>query len=275
MGFAVSPFGVTPYGIGTFGSFGVVDARAASLNSVLVNFERQPKSFDPVAFDSVLRPGNWFLEVLSPPTAIVRFAQYVTVGVKSATVFFDGVLTYGALYRITVAASVVAVDDELIDPTRRTAEFTALGPAKVLSVAQEQSSFMDIANPYVPRYAAAKDRKLATFAATSSGTLELDRGVASLAKRCFRRVLTRRGSFVHMPTYGVDLPIKGLIRPNDLRKLQQDLLVQLRQEPQVVAASVSLRLDATSPGVVFCGIKVRSQTGVETSGTVPIDLSEL
>ncbi len=278
MGYGVSPFGVSPYGVGLTSGLRVVSARAVTLNSVAVTFSDQPRASDPASIHDALNPENWSLAVLTPPTAVVRLAQHVEVDATGyvLTVFFDGILTYGARYSITVAETVLDVDQhEFVEPTARTAAFTALNAPQRLTVAQEKASFRDIANPFLPRYAGSTGRTLGTFAATSSGTLELDAGLANLVKRCFRRALTRRGAFLHLPDYGTDLPIKGLIRPTDLRKIQQVMLIQIRQEPDVIAAQVSLQQVASSPGVLLCGIKAKSQKGVETSGTVPIDLSEL
>lgn len=278
MGFGVSPFGVSPFGVGLTSGLRVVSAKAVSLNSVAVTFSAKPRGVDPVSSDDVLNPANWSLVVLSPPTAIVRLAQYVTIDASEfvATVFFDGVLTYGARYQIVVSETVKdELAEEFIEPTGRIAAFDALGAPQRFTTAQEEASFLDLANPFVSRYAGAKDRKLGTFAATSSGALELDSGLANLAKRCFRRLLTRKGAFLHLPDYGLNLPIKTLIRPADLRKLQQSALIQLKQELGVVSAQVSLQQSPENPGVLLCGVKAKSQTGIETSGVVPIDLTEL
>lgn len=276
MGYGVSPFGVGPFGVGMTSSMRVVSARAASLNSVAVTFSEPPRAEDPASTLDVLLPSNWSLAVLTPPDAVVRLPQYVIADGAVVTVFFDGVLTYRARYAITVAETVMdSAEEETVEPTERTAAFTALGQPKRVTVAQEQSTFNDLSNPFVPRYAISGDRKLGTFAATSFGALELDSGLAGLAKRVFRRTLTKKGAFLHLPDYGVDLPIKGLLRPTELRKLQQVLLVQVQQEPKVVAAQVSLQPDPRNPGILFVGLRVRSQTGVETNGVVPIDLTEL
>lgn len=275
-GFGVGAFGLMPFGGGGIVGLYVVSAQAASLNSVVVTFSEEPRAVDPVRSEDALNPSNWTLEVLSPSTAIVRLAQHVEVTATLVTVFFDGKLTPRARYRITASDTLENADDsETIIADMRSADFTSLQFPRPVPVQDSTAvSIVDIANPQMPRQAG-PGRALGTFATTAAGTLELDSGLPNQVKRCVRRITTRRGSFLHLPDYGVNLPLKGLLRANDLRKFQQVLELELQQEPDTAAASVTCRIDPATPGVVYCLTKVRSRTGVEQQALVPITLTEI
>lgn len=103
---------------------------------------------------------------------------------------------------------------------------------------------------------------LGTLAVDDTGDRATDQGVTNLRKRVLRRLSTRKGRFAHLPNYGVlalDL-IKSKARPGLVQSLAADAEDQIRQEPDVVGCSVSIR-QADSSGVFVYVVRVRSRFG--------------
>lgn len=87
-------------------------------------------------------------------------------------------------------------------------------------------------------------------------------GVASAKKRIARRILSGRGKFlIYGARYGVEHNVKGLLRPGELQRLANDVLVQVRLEPDVVQAEVTATADRNSVDITVRAV-IQSNTPV-------------
>lgn len=135
----------------------------------------------------------------------------------------------------------------------------------------------DFANPQLAD--AAREELRGSIAASSMGTFGVgvdgdyayDEGLASLRKRVIRRLVTKKGSFAHLPNYGVGVPqeAKRLGTTAVLSRLAADAESQLAAEPDVAAVKVVTEMPSGSPGLVFFRVFVRQRSGNPVRIDVP------
>lgn len=260
--------GATPFGSGTL--LAVASAREVSLNSVEVEFSVAPVASDPATFWDALNPSNWRLEPLSPHGIVVRLAQVVTrVSETAVRVFFDGRLDAPATYRIVVenireaGGGSISLDEEC-----RAAEFQTF-PIYRVPPSRERASRIDLANPQT-----LSDEKvtnpLGTFQINDRGDYGLESGRAYLRKRILRRATSALGTFFHLPDYGFESPLKGLVKPSARRALQAAVLAQVLREPDVAQASVEVFQVENHPEILVLAISVVDTNGEADQMTVPV-----
>jgi hypothetical protein len=115
-----------------------------------------------------------------------------------------------------------------------------------------------------------------SYPVDETGDYSIDQGLLSYRKRIFRRLITRRGAFAHLPDYGVgtiDI-VKQLSRPRTRETLAAEAEAQIQLEPETVAVSVRVRVveDAQNPGLVFFLVKARTKAGDVVATSVPISI---
>lgn len=276
-GFGGMPYGGGPFGTATADTLGLTGGvRALTANQVVVAYTGDPGLPNPSNPDSPLNPGNWTLEPIDPPTAVVRLVQdvqlvteatlptflddipqLVSVELPVFLVSFDGVLTPGATYRLTLETEGTEISG------CECAEFVALLLRRdaLESDTRDDDGFLrDIANPFLSRDALQFPPKLGTYQVTDTGDFGLDKsGVSGLRKRILRRVSSALGEFFHLPGYGVAVGIKKLLTLDAMQRLQARVTAQVLREPEVTEAQVSVIRVTGFPGVV--SISVRAKTG--------------
>lgn len=261
--------GSTPLGSASY--LAVAEAREVSRNSVRVTFSTAPVASDPATAWDALNPENWRLEPLSPHGIVVRLAQVVRrVAETAVDVFFDGPLDAPATYRIVVEnVREVGGGEISLDEECRAAAFATF-PLFRVPPARARAARVDLANPQL-----LNDEKvtnpLGTFQINDRGDFALESGRAYLRKRILRRATSALGSFFHLPAYGFEQPLKGLIKPSVIRSLQSAVLAQVLREPDVAKAAVEVFLARSD--ILVISIKVVDTNGEADQMTVPVPLS--
>jgi len=120
----------------------------------------------------------------------------------------------------------------------------------------------DIANPQLPGVGITADQ-LGHFATDDTGDYGIDQGLASYKKRVFRRLMSKKGSFRHLPGYGVGIPsqVKRLARANLTDSIAADAEDQIRQEPETQSVSVTLTQSDDNPGLFFYRVRAKTSLG--------------
>lgn len=256
-------------------------------NTLVAGFAGDIGVPNPGNLDSPLNPENWRLVPfeVSSVTRLVQFVQLVTVDtlvdltsdfptlpsvpLPVFLVSLDGVLTPGARYQVQLDTP----DTELTGC--ECAEVTGLTLARSAVQTDERDSggsILDLANPWLSRDALTLPPQLGTYQITDTGDLGLDKsGESSLRKRIFRRVTTAAGAFFHLPGYGVDLKLKGLLTADAAQRLQARVKAQVLQEPEVAECTVQIQQPS---GLPMLSVSIGAVTaGGESIGlTVPISL---
>ena len=81
-------------------------------------------------------------------------------------------------------------------------------------------------------------------------------------KRCFRRVLTKKGGFVHLgKSYGLDYDVKVPATTNKLAGLRSDIQAGLQQEPDIDSVATQVSMDAR--GFLTLGLRVKTKQGID------------
>jgi hypothetical protein len=115
---------------------------------------------------------------------------------------------------------------------------------------------------------------LGVFPIDGRGDYAFDAGIQSLKKRILRRGITSKGAFAHLPrSYGVGLldRVKSLSTPFVRDRLAAEYQSQIKQEPEVVGASVVALQDLSAPAIVHFVITVQTRTGTTLSLDHPLN----
>lgn len=115
-------------------------------------------------------------------------------------------------------------------------------------------------------------RVLGSYLVTN-GDYAFDEGSAGRKKRIFRRILTKRGGFAHLPSYGLGIRdrIKQLMRFDTIGRLNTEAKLQIQREPDVAKAAVSAEIGA-QPNLLRLHIGVRPRGGKSQKFTVSVPL---
>lgn len=257
-------FGSGPFGSFSFGSGSALclnEARQYALNAVNITFSVAPRAGDPGDVRDATNAANWVLAVRSPASARARLVQFVErVSARTVRVHFDGELSGDSVYRLTLASTVTTLSGGTLSLECSFVDLGTFRRARELIVAAAQrDQSADLANPFMPRDAPGPGSPLGTYQIDDVGDWATDSGRTNLRKRVFRRATTLQGQFFHLPAYGFGQTLKGLIRPDVLRKLKALAEQQIRLEPDVVSASVVV--STPTPSIVSLNIRVFDRFG--------------
>lgn len=248
--------------------FEVEQGFQSTLNSVDVVFSWEPKHIDPNAPPDGINLGNYtVVGPVSPfPNRLLQAVVYWDD--DTLRIFFDGPLVAGETYAITIA-NVEAIGGASITPDPTSFSFIAFAAdSDPVPLEQQPTEQWDIRNPQTARDAP-EGAALGTFVIDDDGDLGVETRRQYLRKRIWRRLTTQKGTIVIEPDYGIAYEAKGLQTPARLRRLQQDVEMQVRQEPSVTQVRATVQNDPSEPGIVIIDLKVFDEFG-DFSTRVPI-----
>jgi hypothetical protein len=267
-----------PFGGG--GPIHLVRALAIASHIVRVVFDDEPLHNSPAGKYDARNPSNYIFTVFSgqlmgPPT--VGFTPTVQcVGVNKKLIFNPTLDVNGNLVvnpALGVLTNQVGVDIHTDKPVVSGVVYT-VRPINIKSRGGGSLGFPYTANfpgvigvqqtqpPRQPRGFTdfSNDIALGAWTIDSTGDLALEFGLASLRKRIYRRLITQPGAFAWLPNYGVGIKNKEIAAIATLNPFRQEILRQVRQEPEVSDAEVNLSL--IPEGVLEVRIKVRVLSGL-------------
>lgn len=251
-----------PYGVG--GPLKVVRARAVEAQTVRIVFDEPPRALVRSATNDALNPLNYQVAIIAgegtaphvvgvkkdlvpaPAAAVVEDPE------TGVDVQVDRPLVIGVEYRIRAFNLVAKAGGALGTPD--SANFQG-----ILDIAQVRSP---------ERPDEFSDFKFDAFATDNSayifndaGDIAVHRGIENIRKRVLRRVTTPKNAYRHLPGYGTSFAAhKAPMSVSNLAPLKQDMLAQVRSEPDVLDASIQLQL--TGLGVLTLLIKARTPEGI-------------
>lgn len=293
MTFGLLPFGnVAPWG--GAGTISLITIIAIGTNELVAFFTSAPKCKDPLGFRDARNPLYWSIAPVDP----------VAIGINGEVVPEPGkprprppALWIGRCFRdpedptqvhiVTVPQLQTGVQYDVgIGPVRGAAceEFSGLAtfrvaarnrPAPSSSRIAAIDTYRDFANPVFEL-----DRRTGQLVPgrgfwqyDETGEIVLDDAAGSLKKRVLRRITTLLGGFAHLPNYGVPPSLGTLARGDDIQALALRLQEQIRQEPDVRNAGVTVRAETTaSGGILRFEITVQQRSIGEVSFQVQVPL---
>lgn len=290
-------WGAGTWGAGAWGGepgpFVLQDVIAYRENVIRLAFGKPvyfSKILDPLDGSAVAKytvgivPGSMGLDgnIVRPVTAIHVDQPGIADDIAPAAlgrivdVYLDRPMTpYPAIYTITVEDLLSADMMDLLVPTtvQVQAVYKQIQPPQVNTARPSR----DIANPQT--LSAALDPipdplspfTLGSIRVDDSGDYAFDEGIVNLKKRVLRRLVTARGAFAHLPTYGVGIPqnAKKLGSPIFVQALAADAQAQIATEPDVAKCLVKPVIDPNTPGLVRFQVIVQPKVGQPAKFDVP------
>jgi hypothetical protein len=257
MGYGTSPYGFSPYGgVFSLSTINVVSAWAISTHSVRVTLSAEPMHLDQFSIGDATNPATW---------TVVDFTDGRTLTVVAATMHDTTSVDVVTLEPLgdhlnghTVTAVGLISSDGLSVTNPTSADF--LGVVQTVDpVDAQRADFRDrdLANP--PFQGGRSEGFAGTLVIGSDGDFETEAGIPLIKKLVLRRLNTPRGSFRHLPTYGVAVLEKEPITGGGLVALLRDIEDQAKQEPDVL--SVRARGSIDRSGVLTIQLSVSAAGG--------------
>lgn len=255
----------------------LTDALAVRENVVRLSFNEAPyysrwldpgDAFDTDHFDINGVAGTVGLEgELVRPVGVQEVDQVLdssqlVIPTQLDVVLDRGMTRYPAQYTIVLSTLKSTLGD-LLDGSFSAFTFYGVGAAFIEPADTKVVLSRDFANAQTIAGLAGTGAQqvsanLGKYIVDASGDYASDQGLQQLKKRIFRRLVTRKGSFVHLPGYGVGLldMIKKLASSSVRARLATETESQIKREPGVAKAKV--KLEDIAPGVIRLVILVRS-----------------
>jgi len=246
LGWGLDPWGLGFYG-GLLGPLSVQSAFAITTRTVRVTVSVPPADNSVSGIGDALNPATWSVTRLD--TGFV-FTVASIDEVNETTFDITVVEAFGALSVTHQVLSTTLRKDtgELIEAPY-SASFIGLIASDVATpeaqLAKRKLIPQDISNPFVD----------GTLVMTSGGDYALVSGAALVRKLIFRRLISQRGSFFHLPNYGLGFAVKEPLVSSDLVMLRKEVIQQISLEPEIEQADASLTLSAT--GILVLTVRGR------------------
>lgn len=229
------------FGASAFGTDGapiyIESARVIALNALALRLfpDSVPGLQNPMRADSVFHWRNWSILGTNGEIRLVRAVSFDDSD-GELSVILDGTLKPGVPYDV----SCVGIDGA----------FRVVGlavQAASTQLREREQIIQDWAKP--ERAADTQGGSIGTFQVVN-GDLALTSGAASLRERVIRIVQTTAGQMAHDPTYGMAWRIGSLLTVDALQRYQSRLLAQIKRDPDVARANVTVGNVPEYPGVV-------------------------
>ena len=171
-------------------------------------------------------------------------------------------------YQIAVA-NIKAEGGDALDPSNASATFSATRWFFTPPGSQAHQR-RDIANPQSfsgLTGTLASQSMLGTYVVDTSADYSFDQGLQSLKKRIYRRCITKRNGFAHLPGYGIGLPylLKRLATSVERARAVAEAQKQISSEPDVLKCKVLFT--ELVPGLFRMTVLVRTTQNLDAKFT--------
>lgn len=246
--FGSGGFGSVAFG-GALGGSSISSIRIRALNALEVTLDGAI-AISPALPNDPLNIRSWRLSLHPGETGAVPLVQYVQkVSEHVVVVYFDAPMTQNTLYDfVYVSAADPIFLMRILTPAQVRAAQGFIDPNRY-----------DLANPNLLADANGNVIALGTLQVTEAGDFAIETGAKYLRKRLLRRLTTAARSFLFLPSYGLAIPSKRILRPSELQRFRIEALRQVKAEPDVRAAFVSVT--QPDPGVLEIFVRVTMKNG--------------
>jgi len=277
-GWGGGPWGETPWGGSEAIGFGVLFAEPIRENVVRITFSQRVFFSNLLDPNDASNPDRYVIQAIPNTFGIeedeTREVRVVQVDPGDTEFQIDITVdrpftSFGSRYQISVN-NLVSTGGDPLNPEGASFLFDGVYRQLVPPVPDRSISNRDLANPQTlagvldPLPVTTDPNILGTFPVDDQGDYAFDEGLPSYKKRIHRRIFTRKGRFAHLPGYGTILldSIKKLSQPGVRDAIAGDLEEQIREEPETLAASVTI--ESTTNGIWFVRVKARTNLGSES-----------
>lgn len=252
----MSQYGVSPFGFGLtpFGGPGLIGIHGvlvAATNRVIAVFDKVPLQDDRASLRSALNRNNWRLTPIDPtilgvkpkgaivptrPVGIFRCAVD-KVDRKQIHITTDVTMEDGVRYELKAVGDLHGEQCEMFVGAK-VFEFKA--PLKGPNLSIKVSTigvYQDLDDGYDGLVEA-----LGIWRYTDSRDIAMEPELKALRKRIIRIVFTDLGEWTSAPDFGASVRLKTLVRAPELQSLANRISQQVNAQPDVEAASATLRV---------------------------------
>lgn len=268
MSYGLTPYGTTPYGSVVADLF-IVSAFAVSDRVVRVQLSKPPQFDLKTKAGDVTNPRTWLITradtgiaftVLRIEPAPVETPETwdITVLEKFGSKNVTHVVSSSTL--LDAGGSLIDEPDQYNFPGALNSDIATVEA----QAGKRRATVKDLENPQFDRGA----RTGGTLKIKANGDYQLHSGTEMVKKLILRRILSRPGSFWHLPNYGLGIRVKEPLPSGDLVSLQRAIVDECKKEPEVsdVVAKVSQDRNALTL-VIYARLKATGQ-----SITLPVDV---
>ncbi len=264
MTWGTSAYGLSPWGGSAEVELSILGAHARSELSVRVVLSRGALAHSSAGVGDALNPRTW--TVLRSDTLF----QFVVLSVREVSAVIPGTVfelyllqklaPFGVEHVVKALPLVTPQGQRVATPRTFTFEGCQAAPTNAQAA---RATMVDLAKPQL-----SDGMGGAVFTVETSGDYGVEQGIPLLRKLFYRRITTTPGGFFHLTQYGLGVRLKAPYNAPQLIALKAEAERQLRLEPEVEAASVSVRLD--TDGVLWISLAARLvSTGAEVRDTFP------
>lgn len=275
-GWGFLPWGAGPWGAGGGNDLQLLRAVAVRENVVRLEFSEAPMFTRLLTPNDAANPERYSITALTSTgldgeqARDVRPAVIERPRIAGAFGRFIDVVTdrpfspWNSLY-IVACNQLMTYSGGLLDPDKSSFRFAGVYRQLRQQSMENPAPSRDFANPQTytaqldPLPQAGDPFALGVIPVGSDGDYAFDDGMVQVKKRIFRRLLTRKGAFPSLPDYGVGVPSYG--KKLSIAGVRQALAAeaerQIKLEPDVVEARVTVLTDITHPEITIFRIRVR------------------
>lgn len=249
-------FGGEGYGDPMGGGGGLHLVRAIAVGGQVVRavFNKAPKTRSPAANNDGLNGANYALTITTGSGVVplcvgaCRVVPFPAFGVLLAgevgiDIQTDRHLVVGLAYTLTASPRVLAADGDTMGFPYTQPFVGAARPQRT----RQSETFQGAVD-----FNSGPDGLI-----VSNGDIETVSGIPSCKLRCMRRTTTMKGTFAHLPGYGAGFQPKAPMTASRMAPLRADLIQQLKSEPDVQDASVTVSTSSTGAAIIDERIKNR------------------
>lgn len=285
-GWGASPWGAGEWGAGSTDELELVDALAVRENVVRLRFNTAPRYTRTHDANDAAVPARYAITPVAGSKGLdgepARAVTPVRADVAPTPFSFGSIIDvtvdrpfspWNALYTVAVNQLVSADGASLLAIGSTSRVFAGLYRGLRAQSLENALPSRDVANPQTyqdqldPLPQAGDPDALGVFPIGSDGDYAFDEGVANLRKRVFRRLITRRGAFAHLPSYGVGVPTYG--KRLGTAAVRQQIAAEAEQqiglEPDVTRVKVTLLSDPSTPSLTVLTASIVTTTGQNTT----------
>lgn len=264
-GFGPGSWGPSPWGIGApAAAFAVDHALAIDGNTVRITYTDNPQTVHDRLTTDGLNPRNYAITILAGPNAAwsPRVAHVypvdgdpLSLDLRLDQTMPGKMMSQQTQFRVTVTNVMSAAGAMLVGAPY--AAFWSLNQMVMeTTVRLDRAAGRDLSRPWTPNSPAG-----GTFRIGSSGDYRFDSGLTLVKKLIYRRILTVKGGFFHLPNYGMGLKPKAVAYPYQLTSARAEMRRQILEESEVQDCTV--KVTQTAQGIVIFFVKVRTKQGLE------------
>lgn len=245
--------------MGSGGPLYIVRAQAIEGQTVRVVFDEEPFHLTPAGTNDALNPSNYDIQITSgqgikPQVVGVKEAMVTgpTLAVRAGDerafdIQTDRQLINVLQYRVTVKRLVAKAGG-------------ALGfPYSVAFVGAISLQETHLPVGLRGRVDIASDAVTGGYFVDQGGDIANQAADLGYQKRILRRLVTLKGAFAWLPTYGLSLNLKRPMSVRQLGALKQDIIQQVSAEPETATVVPTITLDPN--GALYVQLRIKTKIG--------------